>query len=163
MKEITKELHNKALSSFLPVIEQMVREGCEKGKIVQAYKNHIQNKVNYFYSKQHEPVGFKECFNVDDLRKADSAAEKIFYNLLFRSGVQFTFQHNIGPYRADYLVQGFLVVEIDGPQHDKKHDEKRDNYLRKMGYKVLRIPIWILVSCPESAIEAIKEAIRERR
>ena len=163
MKEITEKLHNKAMSDFMPVIEQMAQEGCSKNQIVGAYQNHMKHKVGQFYAKQHEPKSFGECFNIRDLRKADSKAEAIFYELLQRSGIKFTFQYNIGPYRVDYLVMGVLIIEIDGPEHDKIHDDKRDIYLRKMGYKIIRIPIWILVSCPEAAIQEIREATQIKR
>ena len=115
------------------------------------------------YAKQHEPKAIGDCLNIFDLQKADSKAEAIFYELLQNSGTKFSFQHNIGPYRVDYLVMGFLIIEIDGPQHDKNHDDKRDKYLRKMGYKIIRIPTWVLVSCPDAAIQEIKEVTKIKR
>ena len=163
MKEITKKLHDKVIADFMPVIKAMADEGCSETQIVQAYKNHMAKKVNDFYSKHKEPVQLKNCFNLDDLKTADSKAEMIFYGLLQESGVKFTFQHQIGPYRADYLIMGFLVIEIDGPQHDQEHDERRDKYMRDKGYKIIRIPTWILMSCPEAAIQEIKEATKIRR
>lgn len=38
-----------------------------------------------------------------------------------------------------YLPQAFLVIEIDGSQHDKEKDKNRDNYLSKFGIKTVRI------------------------
>ena len=163
MNEITERLHSKAMSDFMPVIEQMAEEGCSKDQIVGAYQNHMKHKVGQLYAKQHEPKAIGDCLNIFDLQKADSKAEAIFYELLQNSGTKFSFQHNIGPYRVDYLVMGFLIIEIDGPQHDKNHDDKRDKYLRKMGYKIIRIPTWVLVSCPDAAIQEIKEVTKIKR
>jgi very-short-patch-repair endonuclease len=55
-------------------------------------------------------------------------------------------QHAIGPYVADfYCARARLVVEIDGAGHawNEKtvaHDERRDVYMRRLGFRVLRIP-----------------------
>ncbi len=38
-----------------------------------------------------------------------------------------------------YLPQGFLVIEIDGTQHDAVNDRKRDKHLSKFGIKTVRI------------------------
>lgn len=38
-----------------------------------------------------------------------------------------------------YLPQAFLVIEIDGSQHDAERDQKRDNHLSKYGIKTFRI------------------------
>lgn len=38
-----------------------------------------------------------------------------------------------------YLPQAFLVIEIDGSQHDKEKDKNRDNHLTKFGVKTVRI------------------------
>lgn len=156
MREITEKLHSKAVDSFLPVIEQMAAQGCTKGQIVSAYNTHIRTKVSHYYREGNFLKAFRDCFDLGNFQKADSKIEMLFFEQLQRAGISFTFQHVIGPYRADYLVNGFLVVEIDGPNHNKDHDEKRDKYLRKMGYKIIRIPTWVLVSCPDAAIQEIK-------
>lgn len=164
MKEITEKLHSRAMSDFKPVIEQMAAEGCSEDQIVKAYQAHMQIKTNQYYEKLKGMASIGTILKIADItEKADSKAEMIFYTLMENSGIKFTFQHVIGPYRADYLVMGFLVIEIDGPQHDKEHDERRDRYLRKMGYKIIRIPTWVLMSCPEAAIQEIKEATKLRR
>jgi len=163
MKKITEKLHSKAMAAFKPVIDQMAAEGCSQDQIVNAYQGFMKQKQNSLYSSLKEPKQFRQCFNLEDLQKADSKIEMVFYEMMQSSGIKFTFQHVIGPYRADYLVMGFLVVEIDGPQHDRDHDERRDKYMRKMGYKIIRIPTWVLMSCPEAAIDSIKEATRLKR
>lgn len=80
--------------------------------------------------------------------------------MLASKGIRFEFQYTIGPYRADFLFADFIVFEIDGPQHNKDYDDARDKYMRGLGYKIIRAPLWILTTDPEAVIEEIQEAIR---
>ena len=52
-------------------------------------------------------------------------------------------QQSIGRYRVDFMsFERNLVVEVEGPQHDKilakDNDERRTAWLEQRGYKVLR-------------------------
>ena len=40
-----------------------------------------------------------------------------------------------------YLQQAFLIIEIDGSQHDSFRDVARDNYAKKYGIKTIRIKV----------------------
>jgi very-short-patch-repair endonuclease len=158
MKEITKEIHKAALSEFYPLIEEMAQSGASKGDIVNAFNKHIQIKTRQFYKGKKDFYTFKEAWQAADVEKnADSKAEIVFTQMLLSEGLSFKFQYPIGNYRADYLFGKDLVVELDGPQHEKKRDEVRDKYLKKMGYRTLRIPLWLLVQDPKAAIATIKE------
>ena len=58
-------------------------------------------------------------------------------------GFRFRRQHTIGPYVADFVcVEARLAVELDGDQHDeaaaRAHDEKRNAYMERGGWTVLR-------------------------
>ncbi|MFA6290168.1 MAG: DUF559 domain-containing protein [Victivallales bacterium] len=160
MKEITEKLHSKVMADFKPTIEQMANEGCSQDQIVGVYQAYMRTRVNRYYQKSNFLKAFRDCYSPDDLKKTDSKIETLFYMQLQNAVIDFKFQVVIGPYRVDYLIGGFLIIEIDGPQHKKNHDERRDKYLRKMGYKIIRIPTWILVSCPDAAIQEIKEAAK---
>ena len=53
-------------------------------------------------------------------------------------------EHHIGPYAADFAwLHKFIIVEIDGCQHEKPdckiHDQKRDEFIKSKGWKILRI------------------------
>ena len=52
---------------------------------------------------------------------------------------QFTRQFPIGPYFADFCCRNKkLVVELDGSQPaDSRHDRRRDEFMRQIGYSVL--------------------------
>jgi len=76
------------------------------------------------------------------LRKAPTPAERVLWRMLARDqlGVRFRRQHPIGPYIADFYCPAHrLVIELDGGQHNgSPHDERRDAWFAKAGYRVLR-------------------------
>jgi very-short-patch-repair endonuclease len=57
------------------------------------------------------------------------------------SCVKFRRQHVIGPYIVDLAcLERALVIEADGGQHAQSvSDRRRDAYLRRLGFRVLRI------------------------
>lgn len=81
-----------------------------------------------------------------ELRKKQTEAEAFLWELLRNrqlAGVKFRRQHQLGDYICDfYCHEANLVVECDGEVHDspdqKKHDDKRDAYLKSQGLKVIR-------------------------
>lgn len=160
MGEVIEKLSDKIINKFLPICQRLRDEGLTDQEIDKYLRQHHKKKAFDFY-RENNLSGLKTVLTgvFTEIEKADSKIEKILFNLLTGEGIQFKFQYKIGPYRADYLLWGFLVVELDGPQHDiqKKHDQNRDKYMGKMGYKVLRIPTWVLVNKPEDVIKAILE------
>ena len=57
------------------------------------------------------------------------------------NGARFRRQRPIGPYIVDFVcLSEKLVVEIDGPGHDRTsgQDRRRTDYLKGFGYRVLR-------------------------
>jgi very-short-patch-repair endonuclease len=78
------------------------------------------------------------------LRKHSTPAERQLWRLLrhrhFRH-YKFKRQYPIGPYIADFICyQKKLIIELDGGQHLEAsgYDEKRSEFLRGQGYRVLR-------------------------
>jgi very-short-patch-repair endonuclease len=59
---------------------------------------------------------------------------------------------------VDFLIAGSIVLEIDGPHHGatKEYDAIRDTYLMRLGYRILRIPVWVLVSDPSAIVDEIE-------
>jgi very-short-patch-repair endonuclease len=162
MKEITQRLHDKHMAEFKPIIEQMAAEGASQDQIVRAYQAHLKAKtMNYYSGTKGNMTPLMTILKTSlSGHNADSKAEVIFYEMLADAGVNFKFQFPIGPYTADFLIAGFLVLEIDGPHHKAKHDTARDKYMRNMGYKIIRVPLNILCACPEAVIEEIKDTIK---
>ena len=79
------------------------------------------------------------------LRKDSTPQEIILWSRLRRNqlGYKFRRQHSIGKYIVDfYCAEKNLIIEVDGGQHDevsaRKYDEKRSEYLERLGFRVLR-------------------------
>lgn len=165
MNEITSELHNEVLEKFRPMVERLAEEGKTPQEITAIYVKYLKTCQKNYYGTLNSPQPFRDIYNKITI-KTDSTAELILYNFLQKHGIEFEFQKKIGIYRIDYLVDNFLVVELDGDYHDQKHDDIRDKYLERMGYRVLRIALNDLMVAPELLIAKIKEqqpkAIKKR-
>lgn len=82
-------------------------------------------------------------------RNQKSYAEKFFELVLNNNKIKFEQEKQIKKdekfhcYYLDFLIDGWLDLEIDGSQHKqperKESDLKRDEFLRKQGYFVYRI------------------------
>lgn len=72
--------------------------------------------------------------------KCESPIERKLYNALTLNGYQVFSQHKVGPYRGDLFIPPNLIIECDGKNYhtDKARDRRRDQYIRKQGYKVVR-------------------------
>lgn len=73
-------------------------------------------------------------------------------------------QVKIPPYRVDFLINRWLVVEIDGATYHSspeatERDKTRDEFLREHGYSVLRIPASVVFTTPDEAISRVKVAL----
>ena len=78
------------------------------------------------------------------LRQEQTDAEGLLWHYLSRkqlAGYKFRRQQPIGPYIVDFACMSRkLVIELDGGQHGERpaYDERRDDYLRSKGYRILR-------------------------
>jgi very-short-patch-repair endonuclease len=78
------------------------------------------------------------------LRKSSTPQEIILWSKIKNSnlGYKFRRQHSIGKYIVDfYCPSKRLIIEIDGSQHIEKqreYDLRRDCYLQKLAFKILR-------------------------
>jgi very-short-patch-repair endonuclease len=81
--------------------------------------------------------------NARTLRRNLTDAERRLWSLLRDrrlDGHKFRRQHPVGPFILDFAcVEHQLVVEADGGQHaDSERDKRRDIYLRRHGWRILR-------------------------
>jgi very-short-patch-repair endonuclease len=68
----------------------------------------------------------------------------------------------VGQFIADFLAPSVrLVVEVDGGYHaGRTHaDARRDEKLRRLGYKVLRIDARLVMAQPHLAVERVRAAL----
>lgn len=83
---------------------------------------------------------------------------------LVSEGVRLDFQVEDGRYRVDFLVNHWLVVEIDGAAYHSSpeaqlRDRVRDRYFESLGYSVLRIPAKLVFQEPRQAVKKVQSAI----
>jgi len=79
-------------------------------------------------------------------------------------GVAFKRQVPLGErYIADFFAPSVgLVVEVDGGVHraSQAADSRRDERLRRLGYRVVRVGAELVLRDPERALEVIRAALR---
>jgi very-short-patch-repair endonuclease len=92
----------------------------------------------------HRPVSKIHRERAKALRTEMTNAERFLWFMLRGhrfAGLSFRRQVPIGPFIVDFVCQRHrLIVEIDGGQHaaDPKRDQRREEWLRSKGYRVLR-------------------------
>lgn len=102
------------------------------------------------------------------LRKNQTKAEQFLWTELRNRnflGYKFRRQHPIGnSYIVDfYCAKKRLIIEIDGAIHDelcvKENDEDREEFLKNLGYKVIRIRNDEVFDQLEKVVEKIEKAL----
>lgn len=88
--------------------------------------------------------------------------------ILRGNGITLDLQVALKPYRVDFLVNGWLVVEIDGAAYHSSpeavaRDKARDADLNGRGYSVLRIPAKIVFASPDEAVSCVRAEIAKGR
>ena len=81
-----------------------------------------------------------------NLRKNSTIHERRLWNLLKNRqfyNLKFKRQQPIGDYIVDFICkEAKIIIEIDGSQHNEpdniNYDKVRTEYLKKLGYKVIR-------------------------
>ena len=79
-----------------------------------------------------------------ELRKNMTKSERhLWYDFLSSHKPRFQRQRPIGPYVVDFICyDAALIVELDGEVHGGqdawKHDETRDEYLKRLGFHIIR-------------------------
>jgi very-short-patch-repair endonuclease len=84
--------------------------------------------------------------------------------LLRGEAPRFRRQHPIGPYVADFCcASAKLVIEVDGAAHTEdrqiQHDQRRNAYMRELGYSVLRVPASDLLRDVDEVVQGIMQAV----
>jgi very-short-patch-repair endonuclease len=100
-------------------------------------------------------------------RKASANAEAIVWRALRdrRCGnFKFRRQVPVGKYIGDFVCfEKKLVVEVDGPSHEGQeqilHDAARDDWFRREGFRILRLPNDLVIGSPDIAIQRIAAAL----
>ena len=112
-----------------------------------------------------DPVG-----KARSLRRNETWAERTVWRWLRDrrfTGYKFRRQQPIGPYVLDFFcAEAKLAIELDGGQHGlpskKEHDEKRTEFLKESGIRVMRFWNGELRRQPEAVRTMIFNALQER-
>src|SRR6185312_13356675 len=105
---------------------------------------------------------------VRNLRHDQTDVERLLWSRLRRrqvGGFKFRRQHQIGLYICDFAsLDGRLIVELDGSQHLERteYDDRRDNFLRFAGYRVLRFWNGDVQAELDAVVDTIFEALHRR-
>ncbi|WP_313197187.1 DUF559 domain-containing protein [Rhizobium sp.] len=88
--------------------------------------------------------------------------------ILIAPGIELDMQTEYKPYRLDFLVNKWLVVEVDGAEwHSSpeavERDGTRDEFFKAKGFAVLRIPAKVVFQTPTVAVERVRVAITRGR
>ena len=71
-------------------------------------------------------------------------------------GYKFRRQFPIGPYFVDFTcLSARLAVEVDGPLHDDDSDRRKNEWLQRLGYRVMRIPVSGVDESLDDVVEGI--------
>lgn len=79
-----------------------------------------------------------------ELLKTESPIERRLLRAIWSLNIDPVSQYSFGPYRLDFALPWLkLAIEADGKDfhtlpHQIAHDKKRDNYLKRHGWKTLR-------------------------
>lgn len=99
-------------------------------------------RVFWFLRDMHwrikDPIGYYRA-------RTESWIELRLYNALVKRGYRVITQYPCGPYRIDLALPDYdLAIECDGEAYhsapeQKRRDRRKDRYLRKYGWSVMRI------------------------
>ncbi len=98
------------------------------------------------------------------MRHSLSENERILWSRISgkQLGVAFRRQVPVGNYIADFVAPAAqLIVEVDDRSHELKHaaDARRDRILRRLGYRVLRVPAALVRANVDEAVARVVAAL----
>lgn len=74
------------------------------------------------------------------MKRRPTKHELIFMDKLLDEGVEFKSQMILGFYILDFVIPDRMIIfEIDGETHNKRYDERRDEFCKECGFVVIRI------------------------
>ncbi|MEZ4233550.1 MAG: endonuclease domain-containing protein [Polyangiaceae bacterium] len=96
-------------------------------------------------------------------RANPTPAERQLWSLLRakQQGAWFRRQHVLGEFIVDFVaLTPRLVVEVDGSAHRTRAtaDARRDRWLARQGYRVLRVSNAEVLSCPQDVAARVRAA-----
>ncbi|HZB37400.1 MAG TPA: endonuclease domain-containing protein [Beijerinckiaceae bacterium] len=98
------------------------------------------------------------------LRREPTEVEKVMWRLLRNrqfANIKFRRQYPVGPFVADFACPSQrVIIELDGSQHaENVSDQRRDAYLVRNGWRVLRFWNADVMENPNAVLFRIGQAI----
>jgi very-short-patch-repair endonuclease len=148
--------------------ENIVRSRKEAAKISKKERTPISEETRKKISKSAKKRMKKEGLNSVWRKKCISYPEKVFIDLLDKNNISKDFliikERPFYPYFIDFAFEDLkIAVEIDGSQHEKKEnrkrDQKKDKKLIKNGWNVYRIPAKNIIKNTNETFESFLKYI----
>lgn len=109
------------------------------------------------------PAGRRVLDLVDG--RAESILESILRQRLEAASIHAIPQVALPPYRVDFLIDGWLIVEADGAYHGSEvqfaSDRSRDSFFARSGKRVLRFTFRQIVDDWPGTLETIRAVLRQ--
>lgn len=128
------------------------------------------NFLTRIFTRNRQPFDYEANY-----QKCESPIERLFFaagwGRLSMLGT-FTPQVEIGPYRADFTLTGIsqaplldVVIECDGwenhsTQDQQAHDRRRDRYMSKRGWTMVRFVGKEIFADPAGCVEELEDMIK---
>jgi very-short-patch-repair endonuclease len=109
----------------------------------------------------HEQLQRPIVYTARRLRREMTPPEARLWQILRTrpSGYKFRRQHPIDHYVVDFFCrEARLIVEVDGSAHEGERvgrDERRDAFLKKLGFSILRVPAPEIIRDPAAVTEGV--------
>ena len=99
-----------------------------------------------------------------NMRRHPTPSEHVLWQAIRgeRLGVSFRRQLPIGPYIVDFVAaRERLIVEVDGGYHAQRGsaDQRRQRWLEKQGYRVIRLSSSIVLQDTAAAVATIAQSL----
>ena len=126
----------------------------------------INEKAYYRRAEIYRQLCLGNKINIKDyaywLRANSTNAEDTMKDVLNKIGIRYYFQYVIDPFIVDFCYRKYmLVIEVDGPYHNKEYDLKRDTFLKKKNYNILRFDLEDLYFKTDITERIIREKLTE--
>ena len=100
-----------------------------------------------------------------EMRSELNPAEAALWAQLKGRGLEVMFRRQVvvlGRYIADFLAPAVkVIVEVDGGSHVRREcaEARRDDKLRRAGYRVGRVPAELVLHAPAEAVALVRRAL----
>ena len=154
-KKSTNNSLEKLAREFLPIGQQLRRDNYTERHIVDIFKKYVAGRQR----RGSEPANPGEigCSALEKFR-SNSQVKVEIYQLLQENGIQFKVRPNIVGSIVDFLINGWLVLDLE---QGSDYTRIMDRRLKELGYEILRVPAWLAQACPQAVLDNIVETIAE--